>query len=244
MIKEAIDRILEISAPRTENIDGNMYSFHQGRVEQIRPQVDVPAALSLNSLDALVKLVETEGLSFYTGAPLYITVPSPTAVTCFLQPSPSLREIRLTLYDVTATDIPGWAEKVTLSFEEAMIALRTRFQDTTDTPYVLKLLSEITTGAKMTLNDNGIATTVVTKKGIDLQSSEVIRPIVTLRPYRTFQEVEQPASQFLIRVSDKGISFVEADGGMWKLEAKQTIVKHLEAKLESHIEAGSVVLAI
>ena len=52
-----------------------------------------------------------------------------------------------------------------------MIALRTRFEHTTDTDYALKLLSEITTGAKVTFNDNGIATTVVTQKGIALQAT-------------------------------------------------------------------------
>lgn len=104
-----------------------------------------------------------------------------------------------------------------MPFEEALIALRTRFQPTADTEYALKLLSDITTGSKVTYNDNGVATSVVTKKGIDLQSNASIRPIIKLRPYRTFQEVEQPESQFLIRINERNISFIEAR--RWHVEA-------------------------
>lgn len=131
-----------------------------------------------------------------------------------------------------------------MSFEEAMIALRTRFQATPDSEYALKLLSDITTGSKITLNDNGIATSVVSRSGVALQTNTPIRPIITLKPYRTFQEVEQPASQFLIRVSERGITFVEADGGMWKLAARKTVRDYLAEKLAPEIEAGLVAIAL
>ena len=84
------------------------------------------------------------------------------------------------------------------------------------------------------------ATSVTTQKGVALQTNEQIRPLVKLRPYRTYQEVEQPESIFLIRVNDRGISFFEADGGMWKLAARQTIKKYLESRLEQEVSEGSV----
>lgn len=85
---------------------------------------------------------------------------------------------------------------------------------------------------------------MVTKKGIDLQANEAIKPIIGLRPYRTFQEVEQPESVFLIRINERGISFIEADGGMWKLKARETIKAFLEDKLAAEINAGTVVVAL
>lgn len=51
-------------------------------------------------------------------------------------------------------------------------------------------------------------------------------------------------STFLIRVSERGISFTEADGGMWKLTARMTIKKYLEEALRSEVEAGEVVIAL
>lgn len=176
--------------------------------------------------------------------PLYITIPDHLTARCFGRPSAKERLYRTFYYEAHAMDVPGWDAKVTLPFEEMQIALRTRFQDTKDTPYVQKLLSEISTGAKITFNDNGVATTIVTKKGIDLQANETIRPIVSLRPYRTFQEVDQPESVFLIRINERGISFIEADGGMWKLKARETVKAFLEDKLRTEVQDGSVIVAL
>lgn len=244
MLKAAIEKIQEMAKPIIQNVDGRMFAITAESIDEIRPTQDRPECLDLNSLDALVKLVKTEALKRYD-SPIYLTIPNHEAVVCFSQPEgPEGRFARISYYCAKATDVPGWEARTQLSFEEAMIALRTRFQPTPDTEYALKLLSEITTGAKITFNDNGVATSVVAKQGIDLQSNQAIRPIVTLKPYRTFQEVEQPASQFLIRVSDRGISFIEADGGMWKLAARETIKAYLEEAFAAEIQEGAVVVAL
>ena len=70
-----------------------------------------------------------------------------------------------------------------------------------------------------------------------------VKPRVMLRPFRTFLEVEQPESEFLLRVDpDEGIGFFEADGGIWKLEAKKNIADYFKANLADLIEAGKVVV--
>lgn len=248
MLKEAIEKIIDIATPRVTSIDGHTYIIGKDGIPfQVRPELDQPDTLDLNSLDSLVKMVKTEALDLYRDRytpPLYITIPTHLTLNCFVQPCEDERFTRLELYHVKAADVPGWEQNATLKFEEAMIAIRTRFQNTPDSDYTLKLLSDITTGSKVTYSDNGIATSIVTKTGIALQTNEPIRPIVTLKPYRTFQEVEQPASQFLIRISERGITFVEADGGMWKLEARSTIKKFIEEALAAEIETGAVVVAL
>ena len=244
MLKEFIKHIQETTQPLVRSVDGCTFRItSDGDVEEILPTIFHPDTLPLNSLDALVKMVKTETHRF-TEAPLYITIPNHLKVQCFTQPEPEERYFRQFFYDVNATDVPGWAEKNTLGFEEAQIALRTRFQETPDTLYAMKLVSDISLGAKVIYNDNGIATTITTQKGVALQTNEQIRPLVKLRPYRTFQEVEQPESIFLIRVSDRGISFIEADGGMWKLAARETIKKFLEERLAKEVEEGSVIVAL
>lgn len=244
MLKAAIEKIEAMARPVLQEIEGRTFQLRAGEDPvEVRPELDAPQVIWLNSLDALIQLIKTEALGLYQ-APLYIEAISPTEALCFTQPDPTARYRRLTLYKVNATDVPGWEARTQMPFEEAMIALRTRFQATNDTTYALKLLSDITTGAKITYNDNGVATTVVTKRGVDLQANEAIRPIISLKPYRTFQEVEQPASEFLIRVNDRGISFVEADGGMWRLAARATIKQYLEDKLAAEIQDGAVVVTL
>lgn len=243
MLKAFIEHIQKTTQPIIHEADGVTYVVTAGgEAVELRPEIDAPDTLTLNSLDALVKLVRSEAVEMET--PLYITVPDHLTVLCFGPFHFEQCFVRNYYYQAKATDVPGWDAKVSLPFEEMQIALRTRFQETEDTPYVQKLLSDISTGAKITYNDNGVATTVVTKKGIDLQSNQTIRPIVSLRPYRTFQEVEQPESVFLIRISDRGITFVEADGGMWKLEARETVKAFLENALEAEVAAGAVYIAL
>lgn len=246
MLKEAIEKIVSLAAPTIREIEGNTFVITpDGATSELHPEAVFPGELSLSSLDALVKMIRSEAAAIHgSEAPFYITIPDHLTAKCFLHPLETKRCLRPVLYVAHATDVPGWDSKNEMGFEEAQIAMRTRFQETADTAYLQKLLSEITCGAKVTMNDNGIATSVVTQKGVALQSNEVIRPIVSLRPYRTFQEVEQPSSQFLIRINERRILFVEADGGMWKLKARETIKAHLEDKLSSEVEAGNVIIAL
>lgn len=245
MIKAAIEKIEAMTHPTIKEINGHTFAVDlEGNAVEIRPDFDVVGNKRLNSLDALVKMIKTEALQRWH-LPLYITVPDHLRAECFGQPDEEARRFhRPTYYEVVATDVPGWGEKMQLGFEEAIISLQTRFQRTPDTEYALKLLSEITSGSKVTYNDNGIAQTVVTQKGIAMQGMDKIRPIVELRPYRSFQEVEQPASKFLIRINERGITFIEADGGMWKLAARQTIKNYLEERLSAEVENGDVVVAL
>lgn len=243
MLQKFIEHIQKTTQPLITEVDDSTFRItSDGDVKEILPTIFHPDTLPLNSLDSLIKMVKTEASE--QDAPLYITIPDHMTVRCFGQPDAAERYHRQFYYEANATDVPGWAEKNTLGFEEAQIALRTRFQETPDTLYAMKLVSDISLGAKVIYNDNGIATTITTQKGVALQTNEQIRPLVKLRPYRTFQEVEQPESIFLIRVSDRGISFIEADGGMWKLAARETIKAFLEERLSQEVTEGSVIIAL
>lgn len=245
MLKEFIQHIQETTRPQIYEKEGVSFVVTaDGEVSEIRETLDIPETIFLTSLDAMVQMVKTEAIAREGGSPLYITIPTHKEVRCFAQVNPKQRETRQIYYVAKATDVPGWDDSVKLGFEEAQIALRTRFQHTADADYALKLLSDISTGAKVVYNDNGIATTVTTQKGVALQTNTQIKPLLSLRPYRTFQEVEQPESIFLLRVNERGISFTEADGGMWKLKARETVKNYFCENLEKEIADGIVVVAL
>lgn len=244
MLKAAIEKIEAMSRPTVQEIEGHNYMIGKDEYEEIRPIVDVPSCMTLYSLDSVVKMVRTEAILRYVGETLYINIPNHLRVDVFRQPRPEAHEIRPQLYTAEATDVPGWEPETKLAFEKAAIALQTRFQENDDRAYTLQLLSQITTGAKVTYNDTGVATTIVTQKGISLQQNTTIKPLVRLRPYRTFQEVDQPEGLFLIRIDERGISFIEADGGMWKLKARETIKAYLEEHLAQEIEDGIVIVML
>lgn len=243
MLKAAIEKIQQMTHPEIREVGGHSYIVtNDGECTEIRSDPDMISSITLTSLEALVTFVQQEGTKLTDK--LFITVPDHGTAYCFTMPDEKNRLRRTYLYKVEATGVPGWGEKVNMGFEEAIIALRTRFQPTPDLDYALRLLSSITSGSKITLNDNGIATSVVTQRGVSLQDNAAIRPIVNLRPYRTFMEVEQPESSFLIRVSERAITFAEADGGMWKLTARQTVLAYLIDALGEEIAAGTVVVTM
>lgn len=241
MLREAIEKIAEMAGVKTIEADGKVYS--DSVVFEVRPELDLPKTKELTSLDALAKMVKTEAAEVLGIKPLFITVSKYDEVNCFTAIDQSRRNERVLLYTVHATDVPGWGDSK-LGFEQAQIALQTRFQQTPDRDYTLRLCSQITCGGKVTYNDNGVATSIVTQKGVALQGAETIKPLVKLKPFRTFQEVDQPESLFLIRVDERGISFIEADGGMWKLTARQTIKAFLEDALKDMVEDGRVVIVL
>ena len=243
-LRDAINRIVELANPAVEVGDGFSYlvSKDGSSYKHIKPELDIPQELCVDSLSALVAVIKNEIAN--EEHPLYVFARSCDHVLCTTPIREEYRKQRLTRFTATATDVPGWESDKKLSFTDALIALRTRFQPSADTDYLLRLLSDISNGAKVTFTDNGMASTIVSSKGVALQENAIIKPIVSLKPYRTFQEVEQPEGKFHIRISENGIRFIEADGGMWKLTARQTVRDYLLAELVDLIESGSVIITI
>ena len=232
MIKQAIEKIVELAGTQPIYNDGCVFvRDNEGGIVQLRTELDMPEVLDVNSLDALVALLR-HGDPLPGLGTIYVSVKAHDRVNVFSEMRSDLRCLRCGLYSAASKDVPGWGTEVRLPFDQAAVALMTRFQESEDREYALRLLSQITTGAKVTYADNGIASTIVMQKGAALAENVTIRPLVKLRPYRTFQEVEQPEGLFLIRIQERGITFTEADGGMWKLTARKTVKAWLEKELE------------
>lgn len=243
MLKEFIEHIQNTTQPFVKQIDGSTFVISgNGGVEEIRPTIDHPDTLPLHSLDALVKLVRTEASK--VESLLYITVPDHLHVRCFGRPKLDTRFFRQFYYEAKATDVPGFQDGFREQ-EKAIIELRSRFAPGEGVDYLLDLLSRISKDSGVTTTDNGVSQVVEARQGVALKTSVRVNPRVSLRPFRTFQEVEQPESEFLLRLNDNGdIGLFEADGGMWKLKARETVKAFLEDKLSDLVEAGVVVVAL
>lgn len=243
MLKEFIAHIQKTTQPLVQQVDGSTFVISGcGGVEEIRPTIYHPDTLALHSLEALVKMVQTEAAN--VGEPLYITIPDHLTVRCFGQPQPDARFFRQVYYEAKATDVPGFRGGFR-DYEKAIIELRSQFSPGEGVDYLLDLLSRISKENGVTTSDNGVSQTVEARQGVALKATVQVRPRVPLRPFRTFQEVEQPESEFLLRLDEDGnIGLFEADGGMWKLTARQTVKAFLEAKLADLVTSGAVILAL
>jgi hypothetical protein len=244
MLKEAIEKIVELAHPKTYEIGGRTFYDDGSTLTEYRPKVILPGETKLTSLDALVTMVKTEALKTQK-PPLYIQVDRFNHVSCFTQPADEAHEFfRTALYSVDAIDVPGFRTGF-MSHEQAMIALRCDFQTSDDLAYLLNLLSRIDVSGGVTSSDNGVTQQVETQKGIALKEYENIRPTVNLKPYRTFQEVDQPETAFLCRVNDKcEIGLFEADGGMWKLQARENVKDFLKQQLTDEVTNAQVYITL
>ena len=100
-------------------------------------------------------------------------------------------------------------------------ALHVHFMQSDDVTYLLRVASTI---EKVKTNDEVTATQAVALRTTSAQVEVIdLKPRLGLAPFRTFRDVEQPTSDFLLRVKQEGkiplLALFEADGGKWKLEA-------------------------
>lgn len=130
-----------------------------------------------------------------------------------------------------------------LDYETMMIMLKSRFVETPELLNVVQLLGTITNEQSAQMTDDGFTQTVVVRKGVAMKDNKVVKPIVKLKPYRTFNEVEQPESEFLLRLNDHGgVALFEADGGAWKLKARSSIAEYIRNELAELVESGAVIV--
>lgn len=109
--------------------------------------------------------------------------------------------------------------------------------------YLLDLLSRMSKDSGVTTRDNGVSQEVEARQGVSLKALVQVKPRVALRPFRTFLEVEQPESEFLLRLDDDGnVGLFEADGGMWQQTAKASITAYFEDKLAEEVKDGKIVV--
>lgn len=240
-LRAAIEKIEDMAQKANTQkfeINGEMYSTEH--LYKIEKEYYIPKTIELNTLKSLGEIIKTELEKMYK--PLFVRVSSPTLIETFTTYHNEEDCRRDYLYRVQA-DLPQITLNSFVSHEQFMIALRSKFIETEDVEYLLNLLAKITDKNSVESEDNGLTQTVQAKKGVVMVENVAVRPKVTLKPYRTFLEVEQPESEFLLRLKEGGhIGLFEADGGAWKLDAKKNIKCFLEKELNTEIKKSHVIV--
>ena len=241
MLKEALQYLVSLKDNKTYEFDGITYSDHELNI--VQAPTYRRSGMEFGSLDAIVKMIRTELPEYdgLIGLPVFIQVEDHKHVKVFTRAD--VQEKRLFPYEAVCRDTAfseGWRDQ-----QAAIIELRSRFIPTDDTAYLLDLISRINDEKGIQSNDNGVSQTVTVKQGVSLMATETIRPRISLKPFRTFREVPQPESEFILRLDENGhVGLFEADGGIWKMEAKDNIMAYFTSALAPEIEAGQVVVMV
>lgn len=234
MFKELYKAIRHDAKPEAIIINGHQYAT--GEVYPILEKE--PRCIEVTTLTALIDYLTTN-VDKHDVSTLICHVESPGSVAI-------LSKLSENGFNQRKTFVRAKLEQLQLRLnaflpgEEFNILLQSCFVEAddatkaTDRGIVIKYASNVTTTVEANTEDDGVTQAVTIRKGIAGKSVDVLPNPVTLRPYRTFTEVEQPASRFVFRCKDDdGVRFalVEADGGAWKCEAMRNIKAFMESRV-------------
>ncbi|HEM3471321.1 TPA: hypothetical protein U1B27_000017 [Streptococcus suis] len=230
-IKDALEYAVKLANKEEKIIaadNGKLYydeNVHYLKELDTRP---IPPRLYLNTLDSLVDYLKTD-LDQLGNKRVLVIVESPKEVIVYEELDKDANRARLVEVKSMTPDIHFGRYEEASDFN---IMLQSRFVDAEDRGTVLEFASALKIDNGTEIVDNGVSQTATIKTGVaSLGQAKAPNP-VTLRPYRTFAEVEQPASQFIYRIDKEGyMALFEADGGKWKLDAINNIATYLKSKL-------------
>jgi len=237
MIKEAIEKILGLApvhAPiKTVEINGQTYTNND--LELVTEPI-VPT-LKVHNLSGVVDYIQN---NFDDRYPVLIHVISPTEVRVVSQFNKDLKRNVLISADAL---LPSISFDRYLDLEHFNILLQSCFVDTEERAAVLAVVGNVRDEKVMTFGDDGVSQQVTAKAGVATVEAVKVPNPVLLKPFRTFVEIEQPFSPFVLRLKDgPSAALFEADGGAWKVAAIAEIKEYLRFQLQQLIEEKQVVI--
>jgi hypothetical protein len=230
-----IDRCIELQPARVLDVSGFTHIDKDKSVHLFKPPV--PAPVGVSTLSGLVALMEAAFEKF-------------NPCTCVVQ----VHGFDRVVLAETVSDQLGRRQEYVLvemlqperkfQFNEFLpqeifnINLRSMFVQDDELVSLSILAGNIAKETEVRQQDDGFSQEVSGKAGVYLKKELTPKPRVTLKPFRTFLEVEQPAGEYIFRVrhdEQKGnlCALFEADAGRWKLTAMETIKAWLEQKLKT-----------
>lgn len=188
-----------------------------------------PKPLELSSLTSLVEYVrkQLDDTGEYANLIIHVTDHDTVEVKTELDDESKRRTLA-----VAKAIIPNIPFGRYQDVEQFNIMLQSAFIDNGDSNLLLQFASAIKIDKGAEIADNGVSQTTTIKSGVSSLAQAKTPNPVTLKPYRTFFEVDQPESKFVFRINDApGCALFEADGGIWRAAAKENIHKYLHNNL-------------
>ncbi len=231
MIQKALQYLTELRKPWTGLINERQYA-DRTLVPMYEP---APPRMDLHTLTGFVDYVQAnpDGLNLQETV---IVVDGPEMVTLESIVFGTFKQ-RSQILSARLEERKRFQFGQYFDVESFIIALQTYFTPDETTAAILKLVGNLKDEKVKTVTDDGTTQTVTAKTGITKVEDTLVPNPVTLRPYRTFLEVNQPELKCIFRMQpgrEGGLpscALFEADGGLWRIEAIQSIRDYLEAQL-------------
>ncbi len=239
-LKEALEYAVELNKPEVLELNGRTFTDKQ--VHEVAKEI-VASGMKCSTLDAVCQYLNAniDDLKYS----MIIHVESPTSVKVYSQLNGDRKRENVISAEAI---LPEFQFGRFLDRTDFNIQMQTKFvQEGTDYVSVLAYVGTAEHGTIAQYSDDGVSQKAVVKAGLTQKEECLIPNPVTLRPYRTFVEVEQPESLFVFRMEDArgdGIqaALFEADGKGWRNVAMKSIQAYLEEKHASLIAAKKLIV--
>ena len=239
MIEKALKYIVGLNKPELKEINGQTYSDKPLQRISHNPKAE---PIQMHTLSSLVDYIKSKADKI--PEKMFIHIQSPTRVQFYS--SLDEERSRECMVEVNAL-VPEFRFNQFMDHEVFCINLQAKFINCEDTEkaLLLKFAGTVEAGTVADYGDDGVTQKATVKTGIASKGEAVIPSPITLKPYRTFVEVEQPLTQFIFRMKqDKydGIqcALFEADGGAWTIDAMYNIRLYLKNALSEFNEISII----
>jgi len=234
MFEEALQWLKDNAQPTVITVGDKQFS--DGAFTIIEDKPDLASALEVATLSGLADLVKG-GFEGITADQFLAHIVGPAQVDVISKASDEHgRRKRFVI--AKANPRTGMQLGVFHDHNDFMVGLQQHFVPNEDTAYLLQLAANLTDEKVVTSADDGVTQTVGTRAGVTWKSTTAAKSRVKLAPYRTFTEVAQPESVFILRMQspkEPGIpklALFDADGGAWRKEAMDNIARFLSVAVD------------
>ena len=198
-----------------------------------------PKCIEFFTMAGLVDYINenSEHLIPEDGTKVILQVINEREIALISQPSP-IRKIRHAIAYCKA-HVPQITFERYMDTDTFCTELLSKFVETDARKMLFSVVKSMTKQQSANVSDDGVGQQITVKDGVSLATNVQFQNPVPLRPRRTFSEVEQPESNFTLRVDrDANAALFESDGGAWKNDA----VSYIRAYLINNIENPAVVV--
>ena len=241
-LKDALEYLVKLGRwsdkPEVVEISGRTYCTKD--LQEYKEPNYKARPLTAHTLTALIDYLT--GKSEELRDSMIIHVKSPTKVS-LLSGLDQERE-RETLFEVE-TNPNGFLFDRWYDQENFIINMQTAFVPTDEAALILAVAGNVEDKTVANYGDDGMTQKATISRGIAGKEDVIVPNPVTLKPFRTFLEVDQPESKFVFRIHGEGepqFKLIEADGGLWRYTAVADICQYIKDNIPGNLKQRITVI--
>ena len=221
LTREFLEKVEEMVQPQT--LTEGIRTFVDKPMHMLVDEIAADTPLHTNSLSSVADYIKSNADfdALASGGRKIIHVEDEKTVWLYTEMNSFKKRSALLLASAWVSSFPfgQW-----LSLENFIISVQANFVTDEHRDELLSFVATVKQDTGVEQQDDGVTQKVTTRSGVSLSRTSKVPNPITLRPFRTFSEVEQPESSFVFRIkAEEGCgvkaALFAADGDAWRHDA-------------------------